>query len=112
MNIFPQDEEILKLFLSLTLINKKNLNDKPKESIQKTEESCENTFVISDNSFTSWENFHKYLKASRKSIKEYEKLNIHLTTDDSNFSFNYNFVEIHDQMLQTEKEFSCKQVLI
>ncbi len=99
VNIFPQDEEIFKLSLNLKLINKKNKNENPKESIEKLEDINENSIVINNSSFYSWENFHEFLKENRKNLKDSDKLKVKLVKDNSNLSFNYNFTEIHDKFL-------------
>jgi len=112
VNIFPQDEEIFKLTLNLILINKKNICDNPRESIEKLEEVNENSIIFNNQLFPSWDKFHKFLKENRKNLNESEILKVKLIKDNSNLSFNYNFHEIQDKFLLTEKKDSCINILI
>ena len=112
VNIFPQDEEIFKLSLNLILINKKNICDNPRESIEKLEEVNENSIIFNNQLFPSWDKFHNFLKENRKNLNESEILKVKLIKDNSNLSFNYNFHEIHDKFLLTEKKDSCINILI
>lgn len=111
LDIFPQDQEIPKIQLNLTLRNINNIKEEGK-ALEKGSDVDKILLCLNNESFYSFEKLNAYIYSEKKKIDKNSILSVRLTSSNTCLSFNYCFNEIPEERTHVLDADCIKSIII